>query len=151
MQAWYPCFKKKKRSPSSVTVYGGGIGTVLCSSLWCSKRLLVVQSAHEEDEGHPDMSCKKNSTENNRPTDHRGAWEHIYLQILQRKKVSIHTCTEEKACLLSGEEGTSLSSINRTTGLNARLASARRHIYSTVGGHNSKGGRRRGCWAVPLK
>lgn len=135
-------------------VVGGGVGTVLCSSLWCSKRLLVVQSAHEEDEGHPDMSCKKNSTENYRPTDHRGAREHIYIQILQRerekKKVFTPVQRSKPVCYLEKKAPPCLSS----TGLLASMHAWQVHadIYTVLwGGHNSKGGRRRGCWAVPLK
>lgn len=77
MQAWYPCLKKKK-SPSSVTVYGGGgggggLGQVLFFTLCAVKGFLWFRVLMRKDEGHPDMSRKKNSTENNRPTDHCGA------------------------------------------------------------------------------
>lgn len=53
---------------------GGGVGTgSLFFTLCAVKGFLWFRVLMRKDEGHPDMSCKKNSTENNRPTDHRGA------------------------------------------------------------------------------
>lgn len=145
MQAWYPCLKKKSLLCYSLW-WGVGTGSPFFT-LCAVKGFLWFRVLTRKDEGHPDMSCKKNSTENHRPTDHPGAWVCIYIQSLQRKKNKerIHTCTEEQACLFSEEEGTSLSIITCTTGLNTHLAGASGRIYSTVGSNNSKGGRRRGC------
>lgn len=79
--------------------FGGGGGT---SALFipllsaCSKRLHVVQSAHDNDEGNwnPDMSWKKNSTSEKQAQRPLGACECIYTHFYTEKEF-IHNCTEE--------------------------------------------------------
>lgn len=61
------------------------LGQVLFFTLCAVKGFLWFRVLMRKDEGHPDMSRKKNSTENNRPTDNGGARKRIYIQFLQRK------------------------------------------------------------------
>lgn len=68
----------------------------------CSKRLRVVQSAHDKDEGNwnPDMSKNKNSTSEKQAQRQLGARECIYTRFYTEKEF-IHTCTEESAYVCS--------------------------------------------------
>lgn len=54
----------------------------------------MVQSAHDEDEGNPDMCRKKNSTSEKQAQRLLGACECIYTHFYADKEC-IHTCTEE--------------------------------------------------------
>lgn len=141
MQAWYPCLKKKVHPLLQFMVRGGLErfsalhSGVVKGFLWFRVlmrrtrdiQICLVKRTVRRTTG-PQTTVEPENTSIYR-----------FYRERERKKESIHTCTEEQACLLSGEEGTSLSIINWTTGLNARLASARRHIYSTVGGAQLKG------------
>lgn len=146
-----PMLRKKKTSPSSVRVslwwwWGScrGLGQVLFFTL-CSKRLLVVQSAHEKGQGTSRYVSEKEQWSATGPqTAVEPEHASRYSFYREKRKECIHTCTEEQACLLTGEKGTSLSIVSGTTGLNAHQASARSHMYSTVESDNSKGGREDG-------
>lgn len=114
------------------------------------KGFLWFRVLMRKDEGHPDMSCKKNSTENNRPTERRGAWEPIYRFYRER----------EKRRYSHLYRGASLSDIWRRHLLVYRRLDYWPHctrgectltyIQYCRGGDNWEGGRRRGCRAVPL-
>lgn len=68
--------KRKKVHPLLqfiVVVVVGGLRQVLFFTLCAVKGFLWFRVLMRKDEGHPDMSRKKNSTENNRPAGHRGA------------------------------------------------------------------------------
>lgn len=91
----------QKKSPSSVIVYGcggggvgwgrGGLGQVLFFTLCAVKGFLWFGVLMRKDEGHPDMSRKKNSTEKNRPTHQCGAWKRVYIQFLQRENKRMYS------------------------------------------------------------
>lgn len=80
----------------------------------------------------------------------------IYRFYRERKKKKVFTPVQRSkpVCYLEKKAPPCLSS----TGLLASMHAWQAHadIYTVLwggwgGGHNSKGGRRRGCWAVPLK
>lgn len=91
-----------------------GFGSALFVPLHsvCSKRLRVVQSARDEDEGNPDMCRKKNSTSEKQAQRAPGACECIYTRFFTQTKNVFTPVQRSRPTSVLLKEGTSFSNIN---------------------------------------
>lgn len=127
MLTWYPCFIQNSpvfsfnlRTKMVHSKDSGRFPSALFASLHsvCSKRLCVVQSAHDKDEGNcnPDMSQKKNSTS--------------FINIFTEKRIYSHLYKRSRPLSTLTRRLLRLSLY--TTGLNAHLASVRVFILPHI-------------------